>query len=386
MILIKNAEVYSPKYLGRKDILIGGREILAIGNDFNLINVEHEVVDVKGDYIIPGLIDNHVHISGGGGEGGFKLRTPEIMLTDITLSGVTTVIGVLGTDGTTRTMTNLLAKARGLEEEGISTYIQTGSYEIPVRTLTGSIVDDIVLIDKIIGVGEIAISDHRSTVPSYVEFARVISQARLGGMLSGKAGVINVHMGDGEEMLNLVYEVLSKTSIPIKHIVPTHMNRNPYLFKEAIKYAGKGGFVDFTTSTTEVFLAEGEVKCSEAMKIFYDKDLLNMVTLSSDGQGSLPDFNKEGQMVGVGVGEVKSLFKEIKDSILNEKIPLEKAITVATKNTANNFKLTGKGEIKEGNDGDLVRLNKNLDIIDVYAMGKKLVEKGVPLVKGTYEK
>ncbi|SHH05076.1 beta-aspartyl-dipeptidase (metallo-type) [Anaerosphaera aminiphila DSM 21120] len=385
--LIKNAEIYSPKYLGKKDILIGGREILAIGDNLKIdSSVEHETVDFKGDYLIPGLIDNHVHIIGGGGEGGFKLRTPEIMLSDITLAGVTTVIGVLGTDGTTRTMTNLLAKARGLEEEGITTFIQTGSYEIPVRTITGSIVDDIILIDKVIGVGEVALSDHRSTCPTFEELAKVISQARLGGMLSGKAGVVNVHMGDGTDMLSLIYEVLDRTSIPIRQIVPTHMNRNPQLFSEAIKYANIGGFVDFTTSTTEVFLAEGETKCSKAMEIFYRKGILDRVTLSSDGQGSLPEFDGDGHMTGVGVGEVKSIFKEIRDSIVEEKIPLEDAITVATKNTAEHFKLDRKGEIKVGNDADLLRLDENYNIVDVYAMGNTLVKDKAPVVKGTYEK
>ncbi len=59
---------------------------------------------------------------GGGGEGGFQNRTPEVKLSQLTSAGVTTVVGCLGTDGVGRDMTALISKARGLEAEGITTY------------------------------------------------------------------------------------------------------------------------------------------------------------------------------------------------------------------------------------------------------------------------
>ncbi|MFR4383484.1 MAG: hypothetical protein ACLT4X_03910 [Phascolarctobacterium sp.] len=73
----------------------------------------------------------------------------------------------------------------------------TGSYEFPVHTMTGDVRRDIILIDKVIGVGELALSDHRSSEPTLDELKRVLTQARLGGMLSGKAGVVQFHMGIG---------------------------------------------------------------------------------------------------------------------------------------------------------------------------------------------
>ena len=190
MYLIKNAHIYAPEDLGVKDVLVGGGEILRIADQLPAEPAyEMTVLDGSGKILMPGLIDAHVHILGGGGEGGAKSRTPEIMLTDITLGGVTTVVGCLGTDGCTRTMTNLLAKARGLEEEGITTYVYTGSYQVPVRTLTGSIMDDVILLEKVVGTGEIAISDHRSSQPTKEEFARIVADTRVGGILSGKAGL-----------------------------------------------------------------------------------------------------------------------------------------------------------------------------------------------------
>ena len=191
MILIKGAHVFAPQDMGIQDVLVGGTKILKIGENLPAEETYGvEVIDGRGKILMPGLIDAHVHILGGGGEGGYRTRTPELMLSDALEGGVTTIVGCLGTDGTTRTMTNLIAKARGLEEEGITTYIYTGSYQVPVRTLTGNIMDDLILIDKAVGTGEIAVSDHRSSQPSKEEFARIVADTRVGGILSGKAGLV----------------------------------------------------------------------------------------------------------------------------------------------------------------------------------------------------
>ncbi len=388
--LIKNGEVYAPNYLGKRDILITGDKIGYISDKIDKPESfpQMEVIDAEGKIVVPGFIDSHVHICGGGGEGGFKTRTPEIQLTDITKAGVTTVIGCLGTDGTTRNMKNLLAKARGLEEEGISTYIYTGSYEIPVKTITGSIRDDIILIDKIIGVGEIALSDHRSSQPTVEDLAKVGAEARVGGILSGKAGVVNVHMGDGQDMLRLLEEVVWKTEIPIGQFYLTHMNRNRELFKEAIKYGKEGGLVDFTTSTTGKFLEDGELKCSTALRIMLDNGVeINNITFTSDGQGSLPNFDERGQFVGLQLGRVTSLYREVRDAVKNEGIDMSQAIRVITSNPADILKLNQKGYIKEGKDADIVLLNQDdLEIDTVMAMGKIMVLKGEVKVKGTFEK
>ncbi len=198
MLLLKDAEVFSPASEGRADILIAGGRVERIDRGgIRLPDSYADVVEAGGLLAVPGFIDSHVHITGGGGEGGYATRTPELQLSDAVRGGVTTVVGCLGTDGVTRSLANLLAKARGLEAEGITAFIYTGYYAVPVRTITGSIERDLQLIDKVIGVGEVALSDHRSTQPTFDEFARLAGEARRGGILSGKAGVVNVHMGDG---------------------------------------------------------------------------------------------------------------------------------------------------------------------------------------------
>lgn len=391
--IIKNAKVYAPEYMGVQDVLIIGDKIAAVDKDIEVsVNkgLEMTVIDGKGKLLLPGFIDSHVHILGGGGEGSFKTRTPEIKLTDITNGGVTTVVGCLGTDGISRDMVGLLAKARGLEEEGITTYIYTGSYRIPVVTITGEVMKDIITIDKIIGVGEIAISDHRSSQPNIEEFKRLAADARVAGMLSGKAGVLNIHLGDGRRKLNMLFEVLETTEIPITQFIPTHTNRNPYLFEDAIKFAKAGGCIDFTTSSDPVFWEgeDAEVKTSRALKRCLEEGVSeDLITFSSDGQGSLPVFNEDKEFIGLGVGKVESLYQEIRDCVLDEKIPLEKAIKTITSNPAAILKLKNKGRIKKGFDGDLVLVDENSLIIDtVIAKGKIMIENKTIKCYGTFEK
>jgi beta-aspartyl-dipeptidase (metallo-type) len=388
LTLIKDGDIYAPDHLGKKDILLVDKKIGFIQDEIQVPDdfVEVKVIDARGKKVVPGFIDSHVHLIGGGGEGGFRTRTPEIQLTQATTAGITTLVGVLGTDGTTRTMAGLIAKARALEEEGITTFVQTGSYQVPVKTLTGKIEDDIILIDKIIGAGEIAIADHRSSQPTAEELAKIASAARIGGMLSGKCGIVNVHVGDSHDHLKMIEQVIENTDISIRQFYPTHMNRNPHLFEAGIQYAKKGGWIDFTTSTIPKFQDEGEVKCSVALKRMLDAGVeIGQITFTSDGQASLPDFDDNGELIGLQIGRVSSLYEAVKEAVLSEAIPFETAIRVITENPATVLKLGRKGRIEIGRDADLVLLDENYEIDTVLALGKVMVENGEAVVKGTFE-
>ncbi len=388
--LIKNAKVYAPKYLGEKNILIAGDYIAAVEDTIELkANPDLiEVIDASGKLVFPGFIDGHVHILGGGGEGGYKTRTPEIMLSDLIVGGVTTVVGCLGTDGVTRNMESLIAKAKGLEEEGITTYVYTGSYRLPLKTLTDSVQKDLLMIDKIIGVGEIALSDHRSSSPTIDEFSRVCADARVGGILSGKAGLVNVHLGDGKEMLDYLFFMIRNTEIPASQFLPTHANRNRELYNEALVYAKEGGFIDFTTSTVPQFIEEGEVRASDAYVRGLDFGIeASHMTFTSDGQGSLPLFDKGGKLVGLDVGSVSSLYESVKELILQHEMKIEEALLPITKTPANILKLKNKGEISQGKDADLVFVDEvSYEITDVIAMGSVMMRDGEILKRGTFEK
>ena len=387
MYLIKNIHVYAPEDVGIKDVLVD-EKIIKIGDNLPVIEeYDVEVIDGTGKILVPGFIDCHVHILGGGGEGGARTRTPEIVLSDITTAGVTTVVGCLGTDGTTRTMTNLLAKAKGLEEEGISTYVYTGSYQVPVKTLTGSVTDDIILFDKIIGCGEIAISDHRSSCPTKEEFMKIVADARLGGILSAKAGITDIHMGDSKEVLNLLKYVLDNSMIPSFNMLPTHINRNGYLMKDGIDYVKNyKGYIDLTTSGDKDHMEEGEVTAAQGYRMALDEGCDKYhITYSSDGQGSLPVFDKEGRYIGLGVGRVMSMYEEFVDSVNIYNIDIETALLPLTLNPAKLLKLNNKGSIEKGKDADLVIMDKSLKITEVFARGKMMIENAQIKIKGTFE-
>ncbi|MDD7795955.1 beta-aspartyl-peptidase [Clostridium sp. 'White wine YQ'] len=387
--IIKNAEIYAPEYIGKKILMLTNDKIEGIYDEIDIPDkfLDINVVDGTNMIVIPGFIDSHVHIMGAGGEGGFRTRTPEIPLSEFVKSGTTTVVGCIGTDGICRDMRGLIAKCYALEEEGITTYCYTGSYEIPVRTLTESVKGDIMLLHKVIGVGEIALSDNRSSQPTYEEFLNVVAEARVGGLLSGKAGIVNVHLGDGARMMEYLFRLVEGSEIPATQLLPTHVNRNEKLFLKAIEYASKGGYVDLTTASDPNFLEDTEVKASSGLKRMLESGVPeNKITFSSDGNGSMPRFNEKREMIGLGICSLSSLYREFKDSVLKEGVPLEKALKVVTSNVAQVLKLSHKGRIESGKDADILLLDKeNLNIVTMFAKGKKLKENGKILVKGTFE-
>ena len=381
ILLVKNADLYAPEHLGRRDILIVNGEVLAVTetpmadsivDGFNLCGVPVRVLDAAGRRVIPGYVDQHVHIIGGGGEAGPYSRTPEVVLSDVVSAGVTTLVGVLGTDGTGRHPESLLAKARGLETEGVSAYILTGSYELPLRTMTGDARRDIILIDKVLGIGEIALSDHRSSQPAKDELKRILTQARLGGMLSGKAGVVQFHMGVGKAGLKLLFEILEETEIPARHFIPTHVNRAFPLF-------------DLTSGIRESDGFSGCIKPSEAIRICMEEGVpMDRLTMSSDGNGSMSVPLPDGS-ARLLVTRLSSLHEEIRDAV-SAGVPVETAVRVCGENPARaNGLWPRKGCIHPGSDGDLLILDDGFEIDTVVAKGRIMVEGGAVKVKGTFE-
>jgi len=389
MKIIKNVNVYAPEKLGKKDILIAGGKICQISDNLDIPeNWDVEVIDGEGLIATPGFIDSHVHILGGGGEGGFGNRTPEATLSGLTRWGITTVVGCLGTDGYGRDLTALIAKIKGLREQGITAYGYTGSYQVPVRTLTGSITQDIMVVDEFIGTGEIAISDHRSSQPSYDEFLRLCADTRVGGILSGKAGIINIHLGDSPRKMDMILRAIEETEIPSTQFLPTHVNRNAALFDQAVEYAKLGGTVDFTGNEDIDYwvTVSDEVRVCDGIKRMLDEGISSdLFTISSDGQGSLPLFSADGQFLGIGMGQSSCLLKEVRECVQRENIPLEIAIKAITANPARVLCLDTKGQIKEGFDADLCIMTEDLNIQTVIAKGQVMVKDGEPVVKGMFE-
>lgn len=377
IIRINNAEVYQPTAAGQQDVLVAGALVAAIGNDLGIAGELVAQVDASGCILVPGFVDSLAHIIGGGGEGGFRTRTSEMNVADPIRAGVTTLVGVLGTDAVTRTLTNLLAKARAFDEEGLTCYCHTGSYQIPARTLFNDVMEDLVLVDKFIGVGEVAIADHRSSQPTLDELKKLAAQARVGGMLAGKSGVVSVHVGSAPQGVEQLMQVAAQSDLPITQFYPTHINRNQRLLTQGFEYVAKGGYIDFTTSTTPHDLAGGEIKCSEALAqaVALGVNIAN-ITFSSDANASLPMFDEHNNFIGLGEGRIASLYEEFVDSV-KLGVPLATALSVITSNPARILKLPSKGRIGVGADADLVLLDaKDLTIRAVMARGVWLYSDG----------
>jgi len=377
MKLIKNAQVFAPQDLGRKDLLIAAGKIIAIEDNISIDLPDLvEVIDATGKLVTPGFVDSLVHITGGGGEGGYATRTPEMNVEEAFAGGVTTVIGVLGTDAETRSLENLLAKAYGLEEQGLSVFCHTGSYHFPMVTVSGSVKRDIMLIEKFIGVGEVAIADHRSSQMTPEELARLASEARVAGMLAGKSGIVSIHVGDEPAKLSKLQRVVEQTDIPISQFYPTHINRSASLLEAGFEFAKQGGYIDFTTSTTEQIIAQGEVPAAKALALAIEKGVaISQLTMSSDGNASLPTFDQHGSLIELTVGQVKSLHQSMVAAVKQYYLPFELALTSITQSPAKLLKLKNKGVLAVGNDADINFLNnESLAIEMVIAKGKNVVE------------
>jgi beta-aspartyl-dipeptidase (metallo-type) len=385
LTLLQNADVYAPEPLGHMQILVGGGKILAMGQDlgFAANSTVHKTFDLEGRRLIPGLIDCHAHLTGGGGESGFSTRVPRLALSTIAQAGVTTIVGLLGTDGTTRSIRDLVACTYALREEGLSAYCYTGSYQFPPPTLTGSVRDDIVFIEPVLGVGELALSDHRSSQITLDEFLRLCSDAYAGGLISAKAGVVHLHLGDGDRGLDMVRRALDLSEIPARIYHPTHVNRRRALFEEAQSLAQRGVTVD-VTAFPESDNAD-ELSAHDAIVHWLKNGLpVGRITCSSDGAGCLPIFDDQGGLEKMDIGRPIVLPQTLA-KLLTSGHSLNEVLPVFTSNVARVLRLPKKGQIKVGCDADLVVLDEHAMPNDVMASGNWLVREQKPLRYGTFE-
>ena len=383
--LLRNAEVYAPEPRGLQDLLIAGERIVWIGPELPPLpdQLAAKEIDLGGRRAVPGLVDGHAHLTGGGGEAGPHTRVPPLPLHAFTTSGVTTAVGVLGTDDVTRSTAELVATARGLTELGLTAFCHTGGYHLPPRTLTGSVRGDIALVHEIIGVGELAISDHRSSQPTLDELLRLAGEAHVGGLMSGKAGILHLHVGDGPRGLDLVRDALDRAELPPRVFHPTHVNRRPGLFDDALELADRGVTIDVTAFP--VAEDEGGLEAAEAIVRYWDAGLPSeRITVSSDGGGCLPAFDGEGRVTGFGVGRVAALADALQ-RLLADGHALEQALPPFTANPAALFRFARKGRIAAGMDADLVILDSSGGMHDVMARGRWHVRGGQVVVSGPFE-
>ena len=380
MLLIKNTNLYSPQSLGKKDILISNGKIVAIDDEIVNHSVFSKVWDAKGAITTPGFIDQHIHVIGAGGKHSFTSMTPELHLGDLINCGTTTVVGLLGTDGSTRSIKTLFSKTQALNQEGITAYMYTGYYGLDKVYLMNSLQEDMIYIDSVIGC-KIAISDIRSSYPSALELLRLLRNVRVGGMLAGKKGILHLHLGALSSKMDLLFEIIENYEFPIEHISPTHVGRTKELFDQAITFAKMGGMIDITT---------GASKYTDPYKsVLYALDnnvSIDNITFSSDGNAGLDKLDKNNNLVGFKSAPFDKNFEEVINLHKHGGVPLEDALKLITSNPAKNLGLKNKGEVKVNSDADLCFLNSDLKLNTVIANGKFMMQDGELVVKGSFEK
>lgn len=375
--LIKNAHVIAPDDLGVKDVLVAGDQIAMIGENIDGESLGAQVIDAGGNYLTPGFIDAHVHMLGGGGGAGYGSRAPELQASEAFLCGTTTIVGCLGIDYVSRTPIHLVCKCRSLQERGLNVYIVFGGFGMPPRTITGDIRDDMFLIPELIGVGEPAISDQRSSQASVEYLQQLVSEVHVGGRLTGKHGVVQFHLGDAPSGTAPLHEILKVA--PMKNVRPLHFNRNEQLMAEAPAWIEKGGYVDVTAALCPPQHKRG-FRNAEAVKMLRDQGCdMSKVTFSTDGNGVSTLFGLEQ----IERFPLKLLHQSVVETAQLEGVTISEAVSYATSNTADSLGFATKGRIKVGNDADLVILDKETLAVDsVLSRGLLVVEKGERVNRG----
>ena len=378
-LLIKNAHVYAPADLGKKDVLMVGENVVAIGEDLPAWLPNTEVIDATGQIMTPGFFDQHIHVTGGGGEGGPVSRTPEIMLSELVACGTTSLVGVSGTDFLTRSIENLLAKVRALKTEGVSAWMYTSNYKYPPTTMSGSVSQDMFLVPECLGV-KIALGDHRSSFPTLQEVLALLSEIRVGGMIAGKTGFLHIHTGNIPGSFDMYKEIVAR-GFPIKHIRPTHCGRIRHVFDAAVEFAKAGGYIDITTGASCCFDHPAQAVMA-ALDAGVDP---THITLSTDGHGSVPRFDEKGEMVGLGVGGVAGNLTEVKRLITEHGMPIEKAITFISSNVGQALGLAGQGVVEVGGCANACLFNDSLELTTVVSRNHVMMRDGEIVIKGTFE-
>lgn len=388
--IIRHADIYAPAPRGLGNILIINDKIAAMGPQVELPPwaadaAEPVEVDAGGRTVTPGLMDGHVHITGGG-EAGFHTQVPPLPLSVPVTGGVTTIGGLLGTDGITRHVDNVLAKACSLEEEGLSTFIMTGGYPLPSPTLTGSVQRDFACVHKVRG-AKVAIADHRVAPVSAQQLAALATDARVGGMLRGIVGMLIIHIGAAPEGLARIFEVLEQCPYLARHLVATHINRSQTAFEQAEELARRGGFMDISSGLNAHTLGPDCLKPATAIaRALRDQVPAEHILMSSDGYGSAARYDDQGHVEGLVASDLHTLAAEFRDLVLEERIPLPTALLPVTRNVARAYSLhPAKGELAPGSDADILVWSEDLRPQTLFARGRLMLRDGKALVRGTFE-
>ncbi len=342
-LLIKNAKLLSNGLEVIKDIYIKDGIIKKIGN---LDVSADKIIDAKKNFIIPGVIDPHVHFREPGLNHKEDWQTGSYAAAK---GGITTVIDMPNTKPPTFTLRDLQEK-RKLASKSIVNYgfhfgasaedntediidiRNVAATKIYMNSTTGNLlIEDLKLIEKIFMASRM-VSTHaeHKQVEEAVEIAKKTKQRLYLCHLSLKSEV---------EFLKK-----NKTSNIFCEVTPHHLFLTDKDFKKM-----KGFAKMLPTLKTK--------KDQKALWEAIDYGLIN--TIGTDHAPHLPE-EKKAKKFPAGVPGVETMLPLMLDAVNKGKITLQKLVELTSRNPANIFGIQNKGLLKPGYDADLVIIDMNL--------------------------
>jgi beta-aspartyl-dipeptidase (metallo-type) len=367
LTLIRGAHIYAPEDLGVGDLLLGYGKVLQVTSRVDVSGLgglgEAKVIPADGLVAIPGLVDLHLHFMGGAGALGPDDRTLELSAEDILGQGVTSAVGLLGSDPVTRLLPSLYGKALALERAGITTFIYAGGFAYPSPTLTGSVRSDLMLIDKIVGV-KLAVAEAMASSPTVEELARLANDVYAGGRLSGKAGLLHLHLGRDADPFPFLEAVLARSGVPPTTLLLCHVTYSASLFDGARRFVNHGTYLAVDSTLGPALEREGTVAPSVAIPGLLEAGVApNRLILQSDANG-------------YRTAVLESLLATVRELVDERGMPLAEALRFATTNPAAALKLAGrKGALVPGADADVVLLAQDFAREYVFTAGQQRIPK-----------
>lgn len=383
LTVLHDAHVFGPEDLGVNDVLIAGERVVALAPGLDVGGLPVTSIDAGGRRVVPGLVDGHLHIVGGGGNEGYASRIPELWVGELALAGITTVAAPPGLDMVGKNLEGILAKAYALQSEGVTAYVYAGGFQRPFRTLTGSLLHDVFTVEKIVGV-KVALGEPKASRFADHELVEIATQLHWLAGATGKACLLHAHLGQSADPAEQLLHAMHESGAPASRFQATHCNYTTDALEAGRLVAAAGGFADFNPILTPEFGHPRAIPAAKAVLQTLDAGVdSSLVTMTTDGNASVPILREDGSR-GTYEKSLGWLWDTVVE-LVSSGLELPQALSFVTTNPARALRLPRKGSVRVGADADLLVLGPDLTIDHVFARGNHLLEDGRPLVTSMYE-
>lgn len=378
--LLTGGTVYSPDPLGRVDVLLVGTNVAAIFPHGKVAAAAVEgilgdvtEIDCNGATLVPGLVDGHLHIIGGGGGQGTESRIPELPADAILEAGITTCVGMPGVDTVSRSPSALHARASALSRLGVRSFTMAGGFRWPAPTVSGDLFTDLYHLDGLLGV-KIALGERLATAPDLAELTRLLTELQWLRGATGKAAVLHVHLGTRNSPVNLIRDALDASGADPSRVQITHANYSAATLDAAVELASIGCTIDVNPLLNPGRVAGAVAPVEAIRRLLSEGRGPEGITVSSDGNASVPRILPHGELERFSY---QLSLLDLVSALVSEGVAdLSTALGFVTRNPARALGIEPIGSIAVGAPADLVVLDDELAVRHVVASGRLVVRDG----------